>query len=477
MQMGSKRQAFKGIYKRTSGLLVMVAIVTLAMVVWSGYLNPLMDKSFLGKGNVLMVVMYAVETFVFVHALDGFKIGYRKGLEVAFSQVAGVLIADVLLWGQVLLAFGTVGHLREITVSILCLAATDIVCCVLLTLIFTWLYGRLFPPYRMLMVYGEHTNGLEGKVNSRGDKYQVCGEMSIGEGLTEVFRRMEGYDAVLLNDIPTEEKNRILKHCFDCSIRVYFTPKISDIIVKGSNEVDLFDSPLFLCKNMGLSSGQKAAKRAMDLVVSLLGLLITSPIFLVVALAIKLDDGGPVFFIQNRCTEGGRVFQMYKFRSMRVDAEADGKPHPAVDDDKRITPVGRFIRKTRIDELPQLINVLKGDMSLVGPRPERVEHVEKYSKAIPEFTYRLKVKGGLTGYAQVFGKYNTTAYDKLKMDLMYIVNYSFLLDVRILLLTLKVIFQRESTKGFDETDEGDPALELAGTELVGTEACGESDKE
>lgn len=138
---------------------------------------------------------------------------------------------------------------------------------------------------------------------------------------------------------------------------------------------------------------------------------------------------------------------------MIVDAEKPGMVIPAKDRDPRITPVGRIIRATRIDELPQLINVLKGEMSIVGPRPERIEHVAKYSEEIPEFSYRLKVKGGLTGYAQVMGKYNTTAYDKLKLDLMYIENYSIALDIKLLLMTIKIVFSKESTEGFEETDD------------------------
>lgn len=170
---------------------------------------------------------------------------------------------------------------------------------------------------------------------------------------------------------------------------------------------------------------------------------------LLIALAIKLYDGGPVFFKQKRCTKDGKVFEIHKFRSMIVDAEKEGISIPASEKDKRITPVGRFIRATRLDELPQAFDILVGNMSLVGPRPERIEHVEKYTKEIPEFAYRLKVKGGLTGYAQIYGKYNTTAYDKLKLDLMYVQNYSILLDIKLILMTIKIIFMKESTEGFD----------------------------
>ena len=186
----------------------------------------------------------------------------------------------------------------------------------------------------------------------------------------------------------------------------------------------------------------------MDIVISLFALIITSPVMLITALAIKLYDGGPVMFRQKRCTIHGKTFYIHKFRSMIVNAESEGEVIPATDHDPRITPVGNFIRKTRIDELPQMIDILVGNMSVVGPRPERVEHVEKYTEDIPEFTYRLKVKGGLTGYAQIYGKYNTTAYDKLKLDLMYIQNYSVLLDIKLILMTIKIIFMKESTEGF-----------------------------
>lgn len=258
------------------------------------------------------------------------------------------------------------------------------------------------------------------------------------------------YDAVLLNDLPSAEKGYALKMCFDMDKRVYFTPKISDIIVKSSEELNLFDTPLFLCRNIGLKWSQLFAKRFFDILLSGIALVLLSPLMMITAIAIKIDDGGPVFYRQERCTIGGKRFMILKFRSMIVDAEKDGKPHPAGEHDDRITRVGRFIRATRIDELPQLINILTGDMAIVGPRPERWEHVEKYTNDIPEFSYRMKVRGGLTGYAQVYGKYNTEPLDKLKLDLYYITNYSILLDVQIMFETVKILFQKESTEGFEE---------------------------
>jgi lipopolysaccharide/colanic/teichoic acid biosynthesis glycosyltransferase len=188
----------------------------------------------------------------------------------------------------------------------------------------------------------------------------------------------------------------------------------------------------------------------LDLAICLPALVIAAPIMLVVAIAIKLEDGGPVFFKQTRATRDNKTFDILKFRSMIVDAEKEGKSIPATDGDPRITKVGRIIRATRLDELPQILNILKGDMSIVGPRPERVEHVEEYTRELPEFSYRLKVKGGLTGYAQIYGKYNTSAYDKLRLDLMYIENYSILLDIKLILMTLRIMLKKESTEGFDQ---------------------------
>ena len=443
-------EPYKSLYKRIAGLLILAAQALIFINIWFGELNLLKEKSFDGKGNILIIFLYIVIQFILIYVFGGFKIGYHKGLNVILSQVIASIVGDVLFWIQVILIVGNIYHLSEITFAILRLCLSDIVCCVILSNILIFVYNRLFPPYRMLLINGYHSNELRKKISSRKDKYQIREEISISRNMEEIQQKAALFDAVILNDIPSKEKNEILKFCFNHSIRVYFTPKISDIIVKGANEVDLFDSPLFLCKNIGLTFEQRVVKRIMDLVLSVVGLVLTSPLLLIAAIGIKLQDRGPIFFMQERCSLNGKVFTIYKLRSMIVNAEKDGKSRPAVDDDDRITTIGHFIRKTRIDELPQLVNVLKGDMSIIGPRPERIEHVEKYTEEIPEFSYRMKVKGGLTGYAQVYGKYNTSAYDKLKMDLKYIANYSLLLDIQILLMTVKVIFMKESTEGFQK---------------------------
>lgn len=225
--------------------------------------------------------------------------------------------------------------------------------------------------------------------------------------------------------------------------------------MKSSVELNLFDSPLLLSRNEGLTIEQEFIKRLIDIVVALMGIVITGPFFLIIAMGIKMTDHGPIFFKQERLTKDDKVFNIYKFRTMVQDAEKDGVARLASEGDSRILPIGHILRRTRMDELPQLFNILKGDMTFVGPRPERPELAEEILKEIPEFSYRTKVKAGLTGYAQIYGKYNTTSYDKLKLDLTYIRNYSTLLDLKLILMTPKILFLKESTEGINNTQQNE----------------------
>ena len=317
------------------------------------------------------------------------------------------------------------------------------------SLIMVSIFRKIFPPLQILEVFGNYEDRFYKEMNSVPYKYHIVERCHYSD--EDIANKILLYDAVMLNDIPAEKKNDILKYCFQIDKRVYFIPKIADIIIKSSQELNIFDTPLYMCRNEGILNVQLLIKRLFDIVSSSLALIVLSPLLLITALAIKLNDRGPVFYQQERCTIGGKRFMILKFRSMIVDAEKDGRTHPAGEHDDRITKVGKVIRATRIDELPQLINILKGDMSVVGPRPERVEHVRIYTEVIPEFQLRNKIKGGLTGFAQVYGKYNTTALDKLKMDLVYITKFSLLLDFQIILETLKTLLRKESTEGFSKT--------------------------
>ena len=277
----------------------------------------------------------------------------------------------------------------------------------------------------------------------------IGGNVHISVGEEKIHQMMQDYDGVIIWDLHSTERNRYLKYCFAHSVRCYVSPKISDIILMGSERIHLFDTPLLVSRNMGLAVDQRAAKRVMDILISGIGIIITSPIMLIIAIAVKAYDRGPVFYFQDRLTLGGKPFKICKFRSMCVDSEKNGA-RLASKHDSRITPVGHVLRNLHLDELPQLFNVFKGDMSLVGPRPERESIMLEYEKELPEFYYRLKVKAGLTGYAQVYGKYNTTPYDKLKLDLFYIENYSFLLDIKLIFMTVKIFFQKEVSEGVDD---------------------------
>ncbi|MBQ7584032.1 MAG: exopolysaccharide biosynthesis polyprenyl glycosylphosphotransferase [Lachnospiraceae bacterium] len=404
-----------------------------------------------GKGNQLMSLTIYLALYILIgHGLRAFAIGVERVSNILASQVITLFMTDIC---ETFVSMAIAGRWRYwwhfLWKYLRLFALQSVVICIIAILMIR-LYRMLFPPIDIIEIYGRK-NGLYGKVNKLQYKYHISESLFAEKlSLEEVTERIREHQAVLLNDLPAQKRNKILKTCFSMDKRVYVVPKISDVIMKNSEDLRLFDTPMLLCRNHEISWWQRIVKRGFDILLSLIALILLSPVMLITAIAIHAEDGGPVLYMQERVTRGGKRFQMLKFRSMIVNAEADGRPHPAGEKDPRITRTGNIIRACRIDELPQLINILRGDMSIVGPRPERVEHVEKYSKLIPEFEFRLKMKGGLTGYAQVYGKYNTPPLDKLKLDLTYITNYSLVTDVQIIFETLKILFLKESTEGFEE---------------------------
>ena len=430
------------------GLLEVLLLTVLYYIFWShGYDAPKFLSMFMGYGHLILVGIYAVLTLALIAAFDGMLFGYLKISDMVLSQWMCMLIVNFVTYWQLCLISNDILSPAPMLWLMLADAVVSFVC----IFFYTWVYHKIYAPKKMVMVIGRRDAiSLKFKMETRPDKYHIAKIISADEDFDSICAQIAGYESVIINDVPAEVRNRILKFCYEKEIRTYVTPKISDIIVRGSMDITLFDTPLLLVKGAGLTPMQRIFKRILDLTICLTVAIVTSPIMLLTAIAIKLEDGGPVFFKQARVTLNGKVFNILKFRSMIVDAEKEGCAIPATEKDPRVTRVGRIIRPCRIDELPQLLNIIRGDMSIVGPRPERVEHMEKYSQEIPEFVYRTKVKGGLTGYAQIFGKYNTSAYDKLRLDLMYIENYSFIQDIKLILMTARILFKKESTEGFDE---------------------------
>ena len=442
-----KFEQYKRIIKFGFAMVIVLLEIAIYAYVWYGYYNPLLKNPFWRRGNWLIIVLYGVLLLFFLKTYGGLKIGFLKKGNLIYSQILSVVFVNIVTYIQIAL----IDKKFHNVLMILVVTLLDVVVIVAWTFVFQWIYGRIFPPRRMLYVHGNRsTSYLRDKINSREDKYQICRNLDYRCGMERLFKEIDKYDAVIIDDIPSHERNRLIKECYNRSIRTYSAPKISDILIRSSGEMNLFDSPLLLSKNDGLQIEQKIVKRLLDIAISAVGLLITSPLFLLIAISIKCTDRGPVFYKQKRLTRGGKEFEIYKFRTMIQDAEKGGKAVLARAEDDRILPVGKVLRRLRLDELPQLWNILKGDMSMVGPRPERPELMAEIVEEIPEFVYRLKVKAGLTGYAQVYGKYNTTAYDKLKLDLTYIRNYSIFLDLKLILMTPKVMFLKESTEGVKE---------------------------
>lgn len=266
-----------------------------------------------------------------------------------------------------------------------------------------------------------------------------------------VFDVMSDCDTVFVYEVPTKHKVLFTEYCYANNKNVYTSFEMSDIMIMGGKSIFLDDKPMVSAVIRDLTFEQRFMKRVMDIIISFAGIVLTGPIMLIAAALIKAEDGGKILFKQKRATKGGELFDVYKFRTM---TEVDSTNVSVTDNDKRITKVGKYLRMFRIDELPQFFNILKGDMSVVGPRPEMVENVSKYTAELPEFSYRLKVKGGLTGYAQIVGKYNTSPKDKLVLDLMYIEKYSLWLDIKLILQTITVLFKAsDSTKGFGDTEK------------------------
>lgn len=383
----------------------------------------------------------------------GFDIGKRKSKPIIYSFVLSVFFTDIAAHFFMCIMNITVVHNGKFVYDYPLLLLLTYIIQIFIIVVFTYggnyLYFSANKPHDSIIITrkGEQTNSIISKIGRYKKQYNITETVFIND--PDILKKIDKADSIFFYNLSVPERNAFVEYCYHCKKDIYYSVELSDIVSLGSHRVYFDDKSMVYAPVKGLTFEQRVIKRIMDLVIAGFGLIITSPIFLITALCIKLEDGGPVFYKQERATYAGKIFNVIKFRSMKVE---DGSIHKSVTkNDDRITRTGRIIRKFRIDELPQLINVIKSDMSIVGPRPEMVENVEKYTKELPEFAYRQRAKAGLTGMAQIYGKYNTSPKDKLIFDLTYINEYSVWLDIKLIFRTLLVLLTPDkSTEAFED---------------------------
>ena len=427
--------------------IMIVASITLGFI--ETWVTNYTDSLFSKNGNYVVIFSFIFILVVFSSLYGAFNIGIYRVHEIIYSFSLSVIMTNFVMYLELSLIARRMVAITPLIIGIIYQVAVVFICCWCANII----YFKLHAARRMLAIFGDENTGFKliNKINRMPERFVVEHCVNINSvSINKIKSLIDKYECVVICDIDKNIEKEIFSYCYTNQKRTYLLPSITDIIINNSYEIQISDTPVLMSRNRGLTTEQEIIKRLIDILLSVIGIIVSIPLMLIVSVAIKLEDGGPVLFKQNRVTKNGKIFNVLKFRSMITDADKYGAKKAVFGDD-RITKTGKIIRACRIDELPQLFNILLGDMSMVGPRPERIENVYEYSKMFPEFELRHRVKSGLTGYAQLYGKYNTSPQDKLNMDLIYIETYSILKDLKLLILTLKVIFMRESTEGFDES--------------------------
>ena len=405
--------------------------------------------------SVALVFLCAVVYTVFSEILGGYKLKSSRVSELVYSHIVSSLLTAVVMY---------------IFMWMFCRhpwpEAWPLLLCIIAWVAFSvpWarfsnkLTNKLFPPKRVVVIYGSEEDKNYGNLIAYRLvwRFTRSGSLPVSYGIRNIerFIREKRAGAVILCGVEGDARRELVRFCNEHKVYAYLKPGLYDCLISGSDTVRLNNFTMLRSGGENESVGYAIMKRVFDIIFSLFMLIITSPLMLVAAIAVKVNDGGRVIYKQKRYTVNRRVFNIYKFRTMTENSEGDTAVL-AKKDDKRITKPGRWLRRTRIDELPQFVNVLLGDMSIVGPRPERPELTRKYEQEIPGFALRLGVKAGLTGYAQVYGRYNTGPMDKLAMDLIYIAQRSVFEDFRLILNTIKAIFIPENTEGITDEERED----------------------
>ena len=396
-------------------------------------------------------------TFVIVGLLlltvyGSFDVGRRKSKPIIYSLSLAVICTDIITYLQVMIMRANT-NIHEFKLRGIELLFVTMVIQIIIIIVFTYAGNALFflihePEKCCVITSSQESLDVIAYAMGRFKKqYKISSVLDYRSD--DIEANIKKADTVFMYDVPSERRIFIMRLCYKYKVNVYFNPYLEDIMEVNATHYVLDDVYLFNKNIKTLTMEQRIAKRLLDIVLSLILGVLSSPFWIIGALAVKLYDGGPILFKQERATIHGKRFYVYKLRTMKENVEN----YSAKKDDDRITTPGKFLRRTRIDELPQLLNVLKGDMTFVGPRPEMLKNVRSYTKELPEFKYRLRVKAGLTGYAQIAGKYNTTPRDKLIMDMMYIEQFSILRDIQLILQTAVVLLRSDSTEAFGKKIE------------------------
>ena len=449
--------------------------VLLFVSCWWLFYRHIAAGAVFGAVNISVYAFYAVSLLMLSRIYSAYRVGLLHVGDLFYGQVLSNLISLGLTY---LLACALARRLINPLAGFGC-AAVQALFSAGWTISANRLYFSLHKPKRTVVIYRDESDLRkleeirffaerwsvertvqwdEENVHDLPYKKETPGGRSF-EAIQKLMRIMEDYEAVFVSGVSATLRNGIVKYCVEKNKACYFVPHTGDVIISGAEHIRSFSVPICRARRSKPAPEYLLVKRAMDIVLSLIAILIASPFMAITALAIWGYDRGPVLYKQVRLTKDGKPFEIQKFRSMRQDAEKDGVARLASEHDDRITPIGKLIRAIRFDELPQLFNILRGDMSIVGPRPERPEIAEQYRQELPAFDLRLQVKAGLTGYAQIYGRYNTEPQDKLKMDLMYINHASLAEDIKLIFATVRVLFLRESTSGVAEGQTTASAVE------------------
>ena len=421
-------------------------IVLSFWIVWMKNVAPAVGHAE-SRYNIYVTGLYAVMVFILNRTYNSYLVGYMSVGDMVYSQSLSCTLSVLAVYALTSLAWVRLYN----PIPFLLLLAAQILVNILYSNFITRVYFRVIPPKETLVIY--HSKEELQRIREIEDnpkKFHIAARIPDTEIDGTDRERLKQYDAIFAVGMEPGLRNTLIQYCVEQGIQGYFLPEAGDVILSGAQHIQSYSVPLLNVERKAPAPEFLIIKRLFDILASLIGVVIASPFMLITALAIRLYDKGPALYRQVRLTKDGREFEILKFRSMRVDAEKDGVARLTTEHDDRITPVGKVIRAVRFDELPQLFNILKGDMSVVGPRPERPEIAAQYAEEFPAFDLRLQVKAGLTGYAQVYGRYNTDPHDKLQMDLMYINKMSIMTDLMLIFGTLRILFIRESTSGIED---------------------------